>query len=409
MRIAIITYFYKPVGGGIPRYVDNISKKLAELGNKVDIITASYGAHKVERDGRITTYRLPCMDILAKTEKQNRESSHELLRFLRNYLKRKPDVILAQNVHALTGAMAHTLAINMAAIESNVPLILTLHSFIQEDEYASLKIGLMKNLHWQKIISVGSNLAESMYNLGAESDDLVIIPPPVDIEKFNDGLSKKWLRSRVGIGENETLILHAGRVDSPKVAEEKGVFTLLKALASIKDKDVKVLFACPAAIPAFQQRKDETIDKIKKTAKLLKVDNRIFIETFDQDEMHHVYSGADLYVMASQMESFGLVFAEALACGIPVIGTSVGGIPEIIEDGKSGELVPPNDHVQLSKTIRKVLNNRERMKKMGQNGRKHVEENFELDRVCRSILGTCESVIKRNKKDSSFFSALSNE
>jgi hypothetical protein len=49
------------------------------------------------------------------------------------------------------------------------------------------------------------------------------------------------------------------------------------------------------------------------------------------------------------------------------------------------------------------------MKKMGNHGRKHVEENFELDKICKTVLGTCESVIKKNKKDSSFFSALSNE
>lgn len=410
MRLAIITYFYKPAGGGVPRYVDNISKKLAELGHKVDIITASYNGHKVERDGKITIYRLPCMNIIGKKDKENKQGAHELLRFLRNYLKRKPDVILAQNMHAAVGAVGHAFAINMAALESNVPLILTLHSFIEQGNKgnAEIKLAIIKNLDWKKIISVGSTLAESIYNMGVESGDIVIIPPPVDTTKFKPGLGKKWLRSRVKIAENETLLLHASRLDSPKVAEEKGVFVLLKALASIKEKDVKLLIACAPTIPSLQQRKDETIEKIKQTAKLLKIDNRVLVETFDPEEMQHVYSGADLFVMASQMESFGSVYAESLACGIPVIGTSVGGVPEVVDDGKTGELVPPNDHVSLAKAIRRVLKDKRRMIIMGGNGRHHVEESFELNKICRSILGICESVIKKNKTENSFFSDLPN-
>lgn len=409
MRIAIISYFYKPVGGGIPRYVEGISRKLAEQGHKVDIITASYSGQKVERDGRISVYRLPCMNIIRKSDKENKENGHEFLKFLRNYLKRKPDVILAQNVHAAIGAIGHALAINMAALEQNVPLILTVHSFINDDKHASLKSGMLKNLHWKKIISVGSNLAESLFNLGVNADDLTIIPPPVDTDKFKPGLSKKWLRSRIDVAANDRLILHASRLDSNTVAEEKGVFTLLKAFASIKDKDIKLLLACAPTVPSLQESKDETITKVMETAKLLKVDGRVIVESFDPEEMQHVYSGADLYVMASQMESFGLVYAEALACGIPVIGTSVGGIPEVIDDGKTGELIEPDNHVLLAKTIKKMLLNKSKMAKMGAAGRKYVEENLNLDKVCKALLGTCESVIKKNRKDDSFFSILSHE
>ena len=409
MRIAIVTFFYKPAGGGVPRYVDNISKKLAALGHKVDIITASYGSHKVERDGKITTYRLPCMDIIKKTDKEKKDNSMEFLKFLRNYMKRRPDVILAQNMHASGAAVGHAFSLNMAALEQNIPMVLTVHSFLQEDEHKGLKIGLLKNLHWKKVISVGSNIAESLFNLGIEADDLTIIPPPVDTEKFKQGLSKKWLRSRADVAENDTLILHASRLDSPQVAEEKGVFTLLKAFASIKDKNLKLLLACAPTIPSLKERKDETVAKIMDTAKLLKIDGRVIVETFDPDEMQHVYSGADLYVMASQMESFGLVYAEALACGIPVIGTSVGGIPEVIDDGKTGELIEPDNHVLLAKTIRKILKNKTRMNKMGIEGRKHIEEHLHLDKVAKALVGICESVIKKNKKDDSFFSILSNE
>lgn len=409
MRIAIVTFFYKPAGGGVPRYVESISKKLAEMGHKIDIITASYNGQKIERDGRITIYRLPCMNILKKSEEENKINSHEFLKFLRNYSKRNPDVILAQNVHAAVGAIGHALSLNMAALENSIPLILTVHAFIQDDEYASLKTGLLKSLHWERIISVGSTLAEDLFNRGINPEILKIINPPVDTEKFKPGLSKKWLRSRINVGENETLLMHASRLDSQKVAEEKGVFTLLKAFSSIKDKDVKLLLSCAPTVPILQERKNETIEKIKETAKLLKIENRIIIETFDPEEMNHVYSGADLFVMASQMESFGLVYAEALACGIPVIGTSVGGVPEVIDDGRTGELVAPDNPVELAKVIKNFLKNKSKMRKMGINGREYIEENLNTDKICKALVGICESVIKNNKNEGSFFSKLSNE
>lgn len=409
MRIAIITFFYKPAGGGIPTYVDNISKKLAEMGHKVDIITASYNGQKIERDGKITTYRLPCMNIMGKKINENKKGAHDLLDFLRNYAKRNPDIFLVQNTHAAISAMGHTLSINMAALENNIPLILTVHAFLDNNEYTQLKLGMIKNMHWNKIISVGSTLAQDLFNKGIESESLEIIPPPVDTERFHNKLSKKWLRSRIKVGDNETLILHASRLDSERVAKEKGVYTLLKAFASLKEDNIKLLIASAPTIPINQRRKEETIGRLKEIAKLLKISNKVIIESFDPEDMHHVYSGADLFVMASQMESFGLVYAEALACGIPVIGTSVGGVPEVIDDGKSGHLVAPDHPVELAKTIKKMLKNKALMRKRGIYGRKQVENKIHLEKVCRNLVGICESVIKSNKKGSSFFNILSNE
>jgi len=409
MRIAIITFFYKPAGGGIPTYVDSISKKLADMGHKVDIITASYNGQKIERDGKITTYRLPCMNIIGKKMHENKKGSHELLDFLRNYAKRNPDIFLVQNTHAAISAMGHSLSINMAALENNIPMILTVHAFLDDNEYTHLKLGMIKNMHWNKIISVGSNLAQDLFNRGIESESLEIIPPPVDTERFHNKLSKKWLRSRINVGDNETLLIHASRIDSDKVAVDKGVYTLLKAFSLLKSDNIKLLIACAPTVPLNQRRKEETIGKLKETCKLLKVGNQVIFETFEPQDMHHVYSGGDLFVMASKNESFGLVYAEALACGIPVIGTSVGGIPEIVDDGKSGHLVSPGQHVELAKTIKKMLRNRDLMRKRGLYGRKQIEDKINIEKVCKNLLGICESVIKNNKKGSSFFNTLSNE
>ena len=399
MRICIVTFFYKPAGGGIPRYVDNISKELARLGHKIDIITASYEEDKTERFGKITIFYLKCMNIFTKNEQENKENSREFLNFMRKYLKRKPKIINAQNLHAATRAVGHSLALNMICLEKNIPLTNTTHSFIQQDENAKLKLSLLSHLLWEKIISVGSNLAESLFNQGIPSENIKIIHPPIDTSIFIPNLGKKWLRSRINISDKDFLIIHASRIDNLKVTEEKGVFTLLKALSLIKEKEVKLLIAAAPTNPVFEQQKAEAIEKIKETSKLLGISNRVIIQTFNPEEMHLVYNGADLFVMASKMESFGLVYAEALACGIPVIGTAVGGIPEVIDDGKTGSLVPPDNPVELSKTIRYLIKNPNKMVKMGKLGRENIIERFDIGKISKNLIGVYESIINKKKNN----------
>ncbi|MCK5449575.1 glycosyltransferase family 4 protein [Candidatus Pacearchaeota archaeon] len=393
-RIAILTFFYEPAGGGIPRYVSTLARKFVDMGHDIDIITASYGDKKVERIENITVYRLPCMNLFS--EKGNEKAqAREFLEFLRNYSKERPDIFVAQSFHSAIRASGHSLALNIVSMERDIPLILTVHAFIPEDDSTLLKISFLKDLYWNRIVSVGSHLADSLFNQGVDPRKINVINPPVDIKEFKPGLSRKWLRSRINVSDKNFVILHASRLESMRVANEKGVFTLINALASIKDKNVKLLISAAPTISVFENSKAETIGNIMETAKLLGVEERVIVETFSPREMHHIYNGCDLFVMASQFESFGLAYAEAMACGLPVIGTSVGGVPEVIDNGKSGVLVEPDNHVELSKAINNMIKNYRGMKKMGETGRKFVVDNLSSDKICKKLIGTYESVISK--------------
>ena len=92
---------------------------------------------------------------------------------------------------------------------------------------------------------------------------------------------------------------------------------------------------------------------------------------------------ADLFVAPSLYESFGLVFLEAMRWGTPVIGTTAGGIPEIVEDGESGVLVPPSQPCQLARAIVGLLRNEDRRRRLGDAGRRRVETIFTVDRMAQ--------------------------
>jgi len=399
MNICIISFFYKPAGGGIPRYIDDITKQFSQMGHKVDIITASYNAAEVEKKGRITIYKTPYMNIFKKKEEENIIQGKRFFSFLKKYIKKNnPDIFFVQNLQAAIFSICHSFVLNMLALEKNIPLILTIHSF-PTDPKKDLKIALTRNLIWDKIIPVSSALAEIFHSEGIPVEKIKTISCGVDHKIFRPRLGKKWLRSRINILEDDILILHASRLDSANIIEEKGIKTLLKAISLIpKKNNLKLLIAAAPTSPPFEESKKENIEKIKNIAKLLGISNKVKIMTFLPEEMPLVYNGADLFVMASQMESFGLVYAEALSCSIPVIGTSVGGIPEIIEDNKSGYLIPPNDPVELSKSIAKLITNEERRKQFGRYGRKAMRKNFDLNIIAKKLLGVFESLLNQNAK-----------
>ena len=95
-----------------------------------------------------------------------------------------------------------------------------------------------------------------------------------------------------------------------------------------------------------------------------------FLGFVEHERMPAYYAQADLLVLPSRREGFPLVLPEAMASGLPVVATTVGGVPEIVTDSETGLLVPPENPRALSEAINSLLNDPDRMKAMGIRGRK---------------------------------------
>jgi len=121
-----------------------------------------------------------------------------------------------------------------------------------------------------------------------------------------------------------------------------------------------------------------------------------FIPRQEQASLARYYQAADVFVHAARAEAFGLVIAEAMACGTPVVATAVGGIPEQVTDGETGLLVPPGDTRAFAEALRSLLANRERRRSMG---RAAVEaaRRFELSRMVDAYLGWYDDVLAEEK------------
>ena len=102
-----------------------------------------------------------------------------------------------------------------------------------------------------------------------------------------------------------------------------------------------------------------------------------------RDSLPELLAPADVFVLASREESFGLSALEAMACGTPVVSTAVGGVSEVVEDGVSGYLAPANDLDAFADRLASLLRDRDRAAEMGRAARRRAAENFERRSVVR--------------------------
>jgi len=119
-------------------------------------------------------------------------------------------------------------------------------------------------------------------------------------------------------------------------------------------------------------------------SKRLRVDkNIIFLGKVSDEDLPKIYNMSEFLVLPSLLEGFGVVLLEAMACAKPCIATNVGAIPEIVEDGKTGLLVPPADSSALCEAMNKLLTDRKLSRELGENGRKKVEEIYSWEIIAK--------------------------
>ncbi|MBI1870453.1 MAG: glycosyltransferase family 4 protein [Chlamydiae bacterium] len=115
------------------------------------------------------------------------------------------------------------------------------------------------------------------------------------------------------------------------------------------------------------------------------------------DHSWEVLSLLDVFVLPSLQEGLSLSILEAQAAGVPVVASNVGGISEVVVDGKTGILVPPQDSQALERTLNKMLEDPALARHMGSQGREHVSQKFNLDRMTDKVIALYEKVLSHSK------------
>ena len=190
----------------------------------------------------------------------------------------------------------------------------------------------------------------------ADRSKVHIIPCGVDPNVFRP-LRQVDAREQLGRDQCERLVLFVGRIE-----QIKGIDVLLRALGLLFVRhpelrnDVCLLVVGGALDPGDDAPETEKIQELRRLVHQHRMEANVsFVGSLDQPTLATYYAAADLCAVPSLTESFGLVALEAMACGTPVVGTRVGGLQTLIEDGQSGMLVPAGDYQALADAIARVL------------------------------------------------------
>ncbi|RLG99177.1 glycosyltransferase, partial [Candidatus Bathyarchaeota archaeon] len=116
-----------------------------------------------------------------------------------------------------------------------------------------------------------------------------------------------------------------------------------------------------------------------------------------KEDVYKILKLFDVFVLSSVTEGISLTLLEAMASGLPVVVTNVGGNPEVVVDGETGFLVPPKNPEKMAEAIITLLKNKELAKKMGVAGRKRVEEKFSLERMVREYEEIYRNLLKYDR------------
>jgi glycogen synthase len=212
-----------------------------------------------------------------------------------------------------------------------------------------------------RVIAVSRRMRDDILeHFKVEPERVVVIHNGIDPDKFKRTEAREVLARR---GVREPYVLFVGRI-----TDQKGIFHLLEAARTLPKGVQVVLCASAPDTPEIEGRLKRALPE---HPNVLWIDEMVPVT-----EVVQLYSHAAVFACPSVYEPFGLINLEAMACETPVVASAVGGILEVVEDGKTGVLVEPGRPAALAAALRRVLDDPARGRAMGRAGRQRVEAQF---------------------------------
>jgi glycosyltransferase involved in cell wall biosynthesis len=377
MRALLINYEYPPIGGGAGNATAHLAREFAGKGLEVTVLTAAWSTlPRIERTDGVTIRRVPVL-----RRHMDRCTPFEMATFLGSGLiaagavhrNTRPDVSIA-----FFGIPSGPIGLAMKILYG-VPYIVSLRGGdvpgFQPYDLASYHRALGGTIRclWRRAGAVVANsegLRELAENAAADVPVLVI-PNGVDSSRFSP--------ARRHSPEGPVRIGVAGRI-----VFQKGVDVLLNALSrmpSCAQVFLEVIGDGPAR-PALER-----------LARGLGLDDRVrFVGWKTPPEMPGLYRQLDAFVLPSRDEGMPNVVLEAMATGLPVVATRIAGNEELVIQGETGFLVPPEDSDTLATTLTTLVPDPSLREHMGAAGRALVEERYTWARVAERYLDVMKRV-----------------
>ena len=219
-----------------------------------------------------------------------------------------------------------------------------------------------------RIVATCTDEVFELLRMGADRRRITVVPCGVDLERFvPEGLAEPRTGARL--------------VAACRLVERKGIGDAVEALAGIPDAELHVAGGPDATALAA----DPEARRLRALARACGVGDRLVLRgRVSRDALPALLRSADLVLCVPWYEPFGIVPLEAMACGVPVVATAVGGQTDSVVHGVTGVHVPPRDPAALARAMRQLLRDPERRREYGANGARRARLRFGFDRIART-------------------------
>ncbi|MDA3897855.1 MAG: glycosyltransferase family 4 protein [Desulfobacteraceae bacterium] len=408
LRICLLSYRSNPHCGGQGVYIKSLSRALSLLGHKVDVIS---GQPYPILDPNIKLIKLPSLDLYNPEDLFRVPKVSELMN-VTNLIEWLGISTMGFSEPLTFGMRAYkylktrfhqydiihdnqSLSYGLWSIKKKIPTIATIHHPITVDLAIAVKSEpvlwkKLKHLRWYSFLGMQKKVTKTLPHLitvseCAQNDISKEFKIPKDrFTVISNGINTDLFYPMPEIKRRKNRIIVTNSADTPL----KGLYYLLRSVAEIsKKKKIELI----------------VIGTPKKNGKILRQIKKLGIGSFvtftgriSYEEFVRQYAIATVAVIPSVYEGFGLPAGEAMACGVPVISTTGGALPEVV--GDAGILVPPADPEALTKAITDVLNNPDLAAKLSKAGYQRVQNHLTWNAAARKTAEAYRRAINDYRK-----------
>jgi D-inositol-3-phosphate glycosyltransferase len=403
VRVALVSEHASPLAtiggvdsGGQNVHVAELAAGLVRLGHQVSVFTRRDAAELPERVTTAAGYEVVHLSagparLVPKDELwAHMRTFAEQLR--RNLDLDPPDVLHA---HFWMSAWAAT----EVARPLRLPLLITFHALgtVKQryqgpaDTSPQERIGVEGSAgrSCDHIVATCRDEVAELAQLGIRRSKISVVPCGVDLGHFT-------LASDAG-GRDVSIPRRAvyRLVSVGRLVPRKGVGTVIEAMSRLPDAELIIAGGDgPADVASVSERA-----RLSALAVRIRVAERVrFVGQVSRAEMPALLRSADVVVCAPWYEPFGIVPLEAMACGVPVVGSAVGGLLDSVADGSTGVLIPPRDPAALAMAVRSLLDDPARRAAFGDAGRARALRLYSWDRVAAATADIYEQVVATRRR-----------
>lgn len=372
MKILLLNYEFPPYGGGAGMATYHLAEALADLGHDVDVLTSGgFGDKRVEKLAGFTVYR--AISLRRGIHDSGLRGAATYVGFAFPKLNRLKKKYSYDAYHLFFSLPTGLLTLLPGGLHSKPYIVSLRGSDVPGYDPFNIKLALLHRLLkpitkkiWRRskaVVAVTNSLKKMALEI-APGQKIEVIPNGVDIDLFKP-------MKAISVDRSSFKLLCVSRL-----VERKGIEDILSAMAELPSEDIKL------SIVGSGNHES----RLKQRCHELSLNSTVEFKGFCRREaLPILYAQSDAFILTSRSEAFGNVFAEAMSCGMPIIGSAVGGIPDLVSE-ENGLLVEPGNIAAIKRAILRLKDSRQLCKEMGIANREKMERNYRWPKIAEKFL-----------------------